>query len=109
TPDRAIPGAHEHDVALAHLDAGRLELVRGDDVVRRRPLRAGHVEQYAARDERLHRLDAVLAEAGGGLDLRVDAHAAVELHVLGLVRERVDVRAGVFGHHDDAARARARL
>jgi hypothetical protein len=36
-------------------------------------------------------------------------HAPVQRQVLGLVRQRVDVRARVLGHDYDARRARARL
>ena len=40
---------------------------------------------------------AALGESGRRLDLRVHRHTAVEGHALGLMAERVDMRAGMLG------------
>ena len=106
SPQRARAGADEDHVAGMDLEALRraLEVLGADRVP---GLRA--VEQDPAREQRRDRVGAELREALGGLDLRVDRDAAVQLEVLGLVAERVDVRAGVLGHHEQGRGARARL
>ena len=78
-------------------------------MVGRQQLRSSDVQQHPAAHERRERVDAVDPEAGRCLHTGVDMHAAVKDHVLGLVRQSVDVRARVLGHDHEAGCARARL
>jgi hypothetical protein len=51
----------------------------------------------------------VLAKAGRGLNAWIDVGAAEQVEILGLVAERVDVRARVLRHHDHSRGAGAGL
>ena len=112
-PERAVPGAHQHDVTHSYLHSfearGLLQLLACDGVVGRQKLAASHVQQNASAHQRRQGVDAMNPEADRGLHPGVDVHATVKDHVLSLVCQGVDVRAGVLGHHDEAGRARSRL
>ncbi len=112
-PKRSVAGADQHRVTLANLDVcglrGALELVDGDRVLGRKALGAGDVEQHSTGHERRHRIDAQDAESHRGLDSLVDVHPTVQREVLRLVSQRVDVRARMLWHDDDARCTGARL
>jgi len=78
-------------------------MLRGEALI------AGHVEEDPPPYQWRHGFDAEDAEADRGLDPFVDVHPAVQHEVLSLVGKRVDVRARVLRHHDDAGRAGAGL
>jgi hypothetical protein len=69
-------------------------------VIRREQLPARDIEKDTTTHKRRESFDAVDPESGRRLDARVDVHAAVKNHVLGLVGERVDVSARMLGHDD---------
>ena len=88
---------------------GAFEVLLSDGVFGVEPALSRHVEQHAAACDRPHGLDTELAEADRGLDALVDVHPSVQRQVLGLVRERIDVRARMLGHDHDAGRTGPRL
>ena len=112
-PVRAGAGAHEHDVALAQLDAlGGCGQLAGRHRMPRLELPSHgrrDVEQDAARDDGRDRVDAQLGEAVGRLHRRVDLHPAEQLQVLRLMAERIHVRPRVLGHDEQGRRARPAL
>ena len=103
THQDAIAGADFHALGLGH---GLQGLGIGPEPWRQNvhALRAGHVEQHAAPNHRCDGIDAPFLHAPPALLIAAGVDSPAQLPVLGHVRQRVDVRAGVAAHDDQLVR-----
>src|SRR6202035_582604 len=114
-PCGSPPGVDEQDIARAHVHAlllrGRGEFVALDEIPRRQPVAPGgdEVDEDDAADDRRQGLRGQRGEAAWPLVRGRHGDAAEHHHVLGLVAERVDVRARVVGREDHPGGARSAL
>ena len=106
SPQRARAEPDQHHVARAELDASAAGSSSAGPTA---STTARDVEQHAAADDRRDGVDPQRREPGRRLHARRHLDVAVHAAVVGLMADRVDVRAGVLGHVDHRRRAGARL